>query len=553
MSKISQLDFTKTDAAEGEVQRELFQKNLYVETPLHHLLNKNTKGLHLYVGSKGSGKSALRTSQSRKHLMLTGCSDEIILRRDFATSKFFEAVDKISALTGIQEKEILVRNICRKALGVRLMILTKNNHNIRHAANQKYPSDLQNIQDYLAAEKIEDDYDFQECADDAANEIESYLAKNKSSSVAKWFPNTKRYASAEASLVGIICEVEGYSTTIDELDYTVEVKNFSTTVDFLKGLIFAAHGLSMAIASRQKTKKSYAASIFVPEDLFRKSANTMRDYDKIVANDYEFVVWLSEDLKELLARKIAIDTRSKPDVGKLSKDAVNSYLGRVFEKIGEKGSPKIHDRQGVLRDQIGHILFHSQYNPRELFTVMDQICRVSLERDPDAKYFSSDDIVKGLESSAKTQIRRKTTEYKARIPSLQRIFNVFSRSRHVIFYSEAYDLISLEDHIFEVLPENLQGDAYERSLLINELIYDLFEVGFFGLVEMVGDSQTPCVKYHFAVDNPPISDDSSLMIHPMFWNPLNIDATSNPIRVNRVIEPEWLRRYLPKKKKAASR
>jgi hypothetical protein len=483
----------------------------------------------IVVARKGCGKTASLMALGNRSRQRNLLVHEIALT-DFSPKLFFSCVDEIMRQIPL-EQSMLIRNIWRYTIGTGLMYEIRQHAMFRGTLSRgEVRQPFETICEFLEAAGFGPTHKgcpkIIECVEAQATRVADYLKKHKRSEAVDGFPTDDHYHAAEHALRQILTYIGGALVLIDDLDSWIEESNYKRMLPFVEGLVRAFGELQ----DRHLKDSKLRIKLFVPEDLFRKW--DFRHMDKEVR--YVLIRWDGTSLKEMIARRVAAGLNVRPSTS-TSREWINAVLSRVFQGWPNQANGFITDYWGALRDPLNYMLLHTQYRPRDMIIIMNSILRAAQAATPEAPHITPAHVERGVALACEDQVQRIFQEYRQRMPELEGLVRAFTRKQAAIEYAR-----------FEAEIQTYAGESSTEMSKTRQAVRDLYEVGFIGkFVNPNEGSPGPkplstndvknYVQYSFAVPSTEFHPEDVVLIHPSFWNTLQLRCPVNFVR--GVIEP----------------
>ncbi len=255
----------------------------------------------------------------------------------------------------------------------------------------------------------------------------------------------------------------------------------------------------------------------IPHDRYMNLS--LRDSDKISAI-HASITWDRDALEAFIGRRIALFSRVK-----------SSRFPVIWRQAFPEGV--MNTRVGLQEDSFEYILRHTMYRPRHL-----QIHLLKISKQYPGEVIESNMVAPMVAESSREIANQWIEEYALDFPNLKDLVNAFYQKPNIIGYN---DLRGIVFDFRKQIGKETSGES------LNEVIANLYSMGFFGVLNRYGgglnrtkrysppsrSAQKHYVEFYFkehrlgAVSR--LSGDAEIAIHPIFNELLDLATDSELI------------------------
>lgn len=298
-----------------------------------------------------------------------------------------------------------------------------------------------------------------------------------------------------------MCEIlakaeRGAVVLIDRLDEGYEADTLG--IGIVDGIIYGTDEIRVAA-------KNVQTIIFLRDNIFRAIQTEDEDFSRNIEGGYLRLHWDPQELFYLACKRLrkALSSRGV-DITKLESDT------KLWNSVT---SQELHGREGFRR-----CLQITLYRPRDVIALLNTAFDIAKKQD------RQQIILADIEAAARfisgVRYDDLTKEYSSVFPGLRELTKAFAQLTPRVSIDQARGIVTqfaardgLEAQIVQHL--RVLGSA-------DEIVKALYGIGFFGVL----DSSTNSFVFSHDGKRPHqlFSESSVLLIHPCYWNALNVQT-----------------------------
>lgn len=153
------------------------------------------------------------------------------------------------------------------------------------------------------------------------------------------------------------------------------------------------------------------------------------------------------------------------------------------------------------------------------------------------------DVENGVKEGCRQIARRIMSEYATRMPYIESIINHFTDGFN------AYRYVEIKSRLAEAMKHSSSIGKMARKVTVEELLDDLYEIGFFGKFTKPDTTNAIDTKPIQPVDNrryalfsfrtPSLNllENEVVIIHPIYWSTLNLQERRTEFDIRGIVEP----------------
>jgi len=277
---------------------------------------------------------------------------------------------------------------------------------------------------------------------------------------------------------------------IDRLDEGYEPD--ITGIGIVDGIIYGTDDL------RNELGENVQAIVFIRDNIFRGIQTEDKDFSRNLESQVLRLHWAPEELFYMVCKRIrvALDIGHESDI-------------KVWNAIT---CPELHGREGFKR-----CLRLTLYRPRDVIALLNTAIEHARRQKRESKLIEND----FHESSTQISITRFDDlgkEYATIFPGVTQLTTAFANGTTKLSLDDAIKIIRCVQENTLITAEALQHLRIIGSE--EEIVKELYGIGFFGVLDT--QNGTWVFSHDGKRANKNISIGDSLMIHPCYWNALNL-------------------------------
>ena len=519
IKKLKKVNFGNRDTEQDEDFNKVFiNTSDYSNT----LLPKHS----IIVGRKGSGKTAIVHGMEmdfvKKFEMEIKISGKEI---EFKTiSSIFHGI--INSVKDRVECRPVLTNMWFHAIITRLMLEVKTLE-IKNT-KKELKKDFSNVEKYLI--KVgKNEKNFKSLTIDILNSINdsihSLVGKNNPSKslvdiISNYPIERLSYDEAFTSLQRILEHTNGYLITFDNIDRYFESHSDyydgeSNTATYLRyifeSLVYAVYDIR-----RSKIRNKVFIKALIPKDKFEPLQ--MRDSDKI-NQLVKYIQWNKSELEKFVSKRIAHSLNIKNDDNTLS-----TQLDRTWYKIFPVEVENL--TVGQKENSFDYILRHTQYKPRDIQIYCENIIATAVSTKTP---ITSDLIRKKVAQHSPELVKYSLDEFGFEFPNLRYLLNLFKNKSNILSYEQVYEIIQQGIRNVRFLKQSTLNLGVTDDEKIEKILEFLYGYGLLGYSKESRKNNSKEYHFHYTDSYTMIITEKDLVIHPMFYEYLQIEADNNEI------------------------
>ncbi|WP_442783853.1 P-loop ATPase, Sll1717 family [Collimonas fungivorans] len=298
-----------------------------------------------------------------------------------------------------------------------------------------------------------------------------------------------------------MCEIlakagRGVVVLIDRLDEGYESDTLG--VGIVDGIIYGTDEIRVAA-------KNVQTIIFLRDNIFRAIQIEDDDFSRNLEGGYLRLHWDPQELFYLVCKRLrqALKVRGA-DIKKFESDI------KLWNSVTAQ---ELHGREGFRR-----CLQITLYRPRDVISLLNAAFDIAKKQDRQVIILSDIDAASRFISSVRYDDLAK--EYSSVFPGLRELTKAFSQLTPRVDIGQARDIVAQFSETERLEPQIVQ---HLRVLgTSDEIIKALYGIGFFGVL----DSSTNSFVFSHDGKRPHqlFHEKSVLLIHPCYWNALNVQT-----------------------------
>jgi hypothetical protein len=298
-------------------------------------------------------------------------------------------------------------------------------------------------------------------------------------------------------MLEILAKAErGLVVLIDRLDEGYESDTLG--IGIIDGIIYGTDEIRVAANNVQTI-------IFLRDNIFRAIQTEDEDFSRNIEGSHLRLHWDPQELFYLACKRLRQSLSAKGiDVKKLESDA------RLWNSVTAQ---ELHGREGFRR-----CLQMTLYRPRDVISLLNTAFHLAQKQDRHVLIL--EDIEAASRFISSVRYDDLTKEYTSVFPGLRELTKAFAQITPRISVIQAREIIAQF-----ALKDGLEAQIIQHLRVLgtpDEIIKALYGIGFFGLF----DSSTG--SFVFSHDgkrpNQLFGENAILLIHPCYWNALNVQA-----------------------------
>lgn len=331
--------------------------------------------------------------------------------------------------------------------------------------------------------------------------------------------NSSRFADARECAEKYLRRINGVLIVIDTLE-RYSIRNRRTEI-IVSSLIWTT------LIFSQKHYPFIQIKCFVRSEVFNLiTLSSLPNPAKTFAHTV-YLKWTTKDLIQLIKKRLELFSYKTRNYEKLNENIISQENQDEKYDIWNKFFPVEVDNPlfGLKESSIVYILRHTQLEPRHIILSLNAIARVSVEENT-FPFFTEKNLKLGVQQSSVMLARELINAYEDIYPNIGSIMSVFAGSPNV-FKGNYLDKLAPRS-------KKLWSDTmpYDRILFQKMLC----ELGLIGKVVQITNRYMESIFEYGLNDHLLIDSKDECVIHPMFYEKLNINILSKNMIYPRSID-----------------